>query len=424
MCCTTEAKMKSTGTLIFLGLLGICLGQGFGGLQAGGDVVWTDDYALDDMGSSPIIVTSGMGQPDPFYRGYQTTTPAPQWGIGGGAHGSETEVEGESWFPHVTYKGQHFVAEKQAFSISCILTRFDQLKWTHNGKPIVAGEGGYSMMELPGPQGFIGSRLSVGNAHMYHAGEYKCTSFSPRSHSVYVLSADVLGSESVQVLFVGFPLKLSCNMTYNESIYTKVKWFKDNEELESNDHIKLFVVNSSLVIMKPGKEDAGDYRCETLIEVSEDKPHVKSFKVIYFEIRKMDKSTNIDKGEDLVLECPVEGSPYPTIQWKKDDVPIYDAINGTRLTPKPNEKNVPNATLIISKAEWIDRGNFTCTITTLSNTFERFTYVRVKDVYAALWPFLGIVIEVLLLGIIIFIFEKRRAKAEFEESDTDQGNDQ
>ncbi|XP_071516204.1 neuroplastin-like isoform X7 [Panulirus ornatus] len=329
MCCTTEAKMKSTGTLIFLGLLGICLGQGFGGLQAGGDVVWTDDYALDDMGSSPIIVTSGMGQPDPFYRGYQTTTPAPQWGIGGGAHGSETEVE-----------------------------------------------------------------------------------------------ADVLGSESVQVLFVGFPLKLSCNMTYNESIYTKVKWFKDNEELESNDHIKLFVVNSSLVIMKPGKEDAGDYRCETLIEVSEDKPHVKSFKVIYFEIRKMDKSTNIDKGEDLVLECPVEGSPYPTIQWKKDDVPIYDAINGTRLTPKPNEKNVPNATLIISKAEWIDRGNFTCTITTLSNTFERFTYVRVKDVYAALWPFLGIVIEVLLLGIIIFIFEKRRAKAEFEESDTDQGNDQ
>lgn len=47
-----------------------------------------------------------------------------------------------------------------------------------------------------------------------------------------------------------------------------------------------------------------------------------------------------------------------------------------------------------------------------------------SDIYAALWPFLGIVVEVLLLGIIIFIFEKRRAKAEFEESDTDQGNDQ
>lgn len=47
-----------------------------------------------------------------------------------------------------------------------------------------------------------------------------------------------------------------------------------------------------------------------------------------------------------------------------------------------------------------------------------------SDVYAALWPFLGILVEVLLLGIIIFIFEKRRAKAEFEESDTDQGNDQ
>lgn len=36
-----------------------------------------------------------------------------------------------------------------------------------------------------------------------------------------------------------------------------------------------------------------------------------------FEIRKMEKSTNIDKGEDLTIECPVEGDPYPIIQWKK-----------------------------------------------------------------------------------------------------------
>lgn len=29
------------------------------------------------------------------------------------------------------------------------------------------------------------------NAHIYHAGEYKCTAFSQRSHTVYVLSGKV-----------------------------------------------------------------------------------------------------------------------------------------------------------------------------------------------------------------------------------------
>jgi len=40
---------------------------------------------------------------------------------------------------------------------------------------------------------------------------------------------------------------------------------------------------------------------------------------------------------------------------------------------------------------------------------------------AALWPFLGICAEVIILCLVIFIYEKKRNKSEFEESDTDQG---
>jgi len=39
--------------------------------------------------------------------------------------------------------------------------------------------------------------------------------------------------------------------------------------------------------------------------------------------------------------------------------------------------------------------------------------------FAALWPFLGICAEVLILCLIILIYEKRRNKSELEESDTD-----
>lgn len=60
----------------------------------------------------------------------------------GATHGTDTEGEGESKIPIVNYIGQHFVSEKQSFYIQCNLTLFNQLKWTHNGKPIIAGEGG------------------------------------------------------------------------------------------------------------------------------------------------------------------------------------------------------------------------------------------------------------------------------------------
>lgn len=46
------------------------------------------------------------------------------------------------------------------------------------------------------------------------------------------------------------------------------------------------------------------------------------------------------------------------------------------------------------------------------------------DKYAALWPFLGICAEVIILCAIIVVYEKKRNKTELEESDTDQSPDQ
>lgn len=48
----------------------------------------------------------------------------------------------------------------------------------------------------------------------------------------------------------------------------------------------------------------------------------------------------------------------------------------------------------------------------------------VLDKLAALWPFLGICAEVIVLCAVIFVYEKKRNKAELEESDTDQSPEQ
>lgn len=46
-----------------------------------------------------------------------------------------------------------------------------------------------------------------------------------------------------------------------------------------------------------------------------------------------------------------------------------------------------------------------------------------SDKYAALWPFLGICAEVAVLCTIIFIYEKRRQKPDFDESETDHNTE-
>ncbi|XP_064094218.1 neuroplastin-like isoform X3 [Macrobrachium nipponense] len=291
-------------------------------------------------------------------------------------------------------------------------------------------------MDLPGPDGYVKSNLTVESAHVYHAGEYKCTPFSPRSHSVYVISVshgrneekvDPQG-EDIQVLFEGRPVKIFCNLTAEggeNGVAPKtdipIEWFKDGNKILEGERYKIFRENFTLVIEDAQKKDAGDYRCELNAETKLSRDH----KIIFLEIRKMDKSQNVDEKQQLVIECPVDGIPEPSVMWMKNQKPMYELMaNDSRISMTPNSKNITNGTLIISSAEWRDRGNYSCNITSFTYNFEKWTFLRVKDVYAALWPFIGIVIEVVILGIIIVIFEKRRAKAEFDESDTDQGNDQ
>lgn len=114
-----------------------------------------------------------------------------------------------------------------------------------------------------------------------------------------------------------------------------------------------------------------------------------------------------------------------------------------------NKKNISNAILVLDEITMKDRGNFYCigkNTVVYEPVVSGACYVRIKgknphicnllsyvlgfhvwlcfwliDKMAALWPFLGICAEVIILCLIIFIYEKKRNKAEFEESDTDQG---
>jgi len=113
-------------------------------------------------------------------------------------------------------------------------------------------------------------------------------------------------------------------------------------------------------------------------------------------------------------------SAHGSIRRNEDDVLVLrcvilpeDKINQIRWQFSKDEKefgNLPdgavatNNEIKINPVKKAHRGHYRC----LLNDASFSVLLRVKDRYAALWPFLGIVTVVVVLVIVILIFEKRQ----------------
>ncbi|ROT72398.1 basigin [Penaeus vannamei] len=226
----------------------------------------------------------------------------------------------------------------------------------------------------------------------------------------------VTETEGTRLLLEGSPLSLTCsqNLTNTDTV-----WSKDGKQVVEDENTKVFK-NTTLYIVSAKVDDIGEYTCE---HEGQDEPKV--FNVVQLKLHKnLPESTTVLENDKLALSCQVEGNPPPTVQWLKNGELMEDSINSTRLIFSENEHNVPNASLLIKPILKSDVGNYICLVKQYSLQLNTTTEVRVKDIYAALWPFLAIVAEVIILCVIIFIYEKRRIKANFDDSDSDPAPDQ
>ena len=122
------------------------------------------------------------------------------------------------------------------------------------------------------------------------------------------------------------------------------------------------------------------------------------------------KSEHATEGETVVLVCKSDSFP-PITYWlwyKKSESGDQVITNGTQSkffvvsSESRTELHIPSVDLKE------DPGTYVCNGTSLEGTSHAAITLRVRNRFAALWPFLGIVAEVLVLVTIIFIYEKRR----------------
>ncbi|KAF4533313.1 hypothetical protein B566_EDAN004434 [Ephemera danica] len=241
----------------------------------------------------------------------------------------------------------------------------------------------------------------------------------------------------VGLVFIAVPLYSFC--THDPIIPISINhccWWKGGEMVKESDHVKVTKVTeekkaSELFIHKALESDASNYTCVvsyTLANGSEPVPIKEEFVVVVKPSVWMPKTVTIIEGEELELNCSATGVPIPKITWIiGGNFTLNESTERILLTP--DHRGVPNAILTIKETMLSDRANYVCLATNLASDLVNAnatteTFVRVKDKLAALWPFLGICAEVFVLCTIILIYEKRRNKAELEESDTDQSPEQ
>ncbi|XP_075062233.1 basigin isoform X2 [Mixophyes fleayi] len=204
---------------------------------------------------------------------------------------------------------------------------------------------------------------------------------------------------------------MSCNLTDITLPVSGHQWLKGETVLhEDKDDSYIMSYN----ITEVNAASSGQYTCKFLTspEVSEMinvtvAPHVVAYK----------KMEHGNEGDTGVLTC--KSSSYPPVEhwtWymvsEDGTTPI---VNGTDeryfIKSTGNKTELRIHKLDIEK----DQGDYICNGTNVLGNTGATVSLRVRSRLAALWPFLGIVAEVLILVTIIFIYEKRRKPDELPE---------
>uniref|UniRef100_A0A8C3KAE5 Basigin n=1 Tax=Calidris pygmaea TaxID=425635 RepID=A0A8C3KAE5_9CHAR len=204
-------------------------------------------------------------------------------------------------------------------------------------------------------------------------------------------------------------LVLSCNMTAPSLGIEGHEWMHGDKILRTDKDSSPF---TSHTIEGKMEEHSGIYEC-----VYKTSPEIKGQVNISVapQVVAYKKSEHGNEGDTGVLTCKCSSfPPVKTWIWYKNGQEAI--VNGSgRYIIKSSGNKTELRILKLSIEE--DMGDYHCNATNDYGVGGAVINLRVRSRLAALWPFLGIVAEVLVLVTIIFIYEKRRKPDEVLDDD-------